>query len=269
MRTLITTYPYLDSIKEELIVGRGYQPVEKDILIVAHNQFNFVKNCIESIQHTTQDYHLYIWDNASDEETAAYLRSIEGADVERSEENLGFIIPNNRLVAKGKSPYVILLNTDVVLKQDWHQIMVGWLQAHPNVGAVSCLGGLLDEKMMGITGALGASIDYVAGWALCFPRKVYEQVGLFDETNLKFAYGEDSDFSLRLKEAGYGLYALACGDDIVKHWGNKTASEVYKVLQDKMAETFRVNHEYLQTRWKDYLRVLTLDLPDVFPKSPH
>jgi hypothetical protein len=53
------------------------KPVEIDILMVAHNQPELVKNSIQSLQDTTPNYHLYLYDNGSDSETADILNTAD------------------------------------------------------------------------------------------------------------------------------------------------------------------------------------------------
>lgn len=50
---------------------------------------------------------------------------------------------------------------------------------------------------------ISEKIDFATGCCMCFPRKVLEKVGLFDE-NL-FLYFEDADISQRVLQAGYTI----------------------------------------------------------------
>jgi len=53
-----------EKIKEELLLSDSSDGINKDILIVVHNQYDYVKNCIESIYKNTKNFNLFIWDNA-------------------------------------------------------------------------------------------------------------------------------------------------------------------------------------------------------------
>jgi GT2 family glycosyltransferase len=169
--------------------------------------------------------------------------------LERSEENLGFILPNNILAAKGNSPYLVLLNSDTEVYKGWDTALIGWLVAKPEYAQSGYLGGMLEENAQGGKSWAGEHIDYVCGWCVCMPRRIYNNFGLFDAEHLSFAYGEDADLSLRLIEAGYKLRALHLG--LVIHHGNATISEVQKTRDCKT--TFDQNHEYLRKRWRNYL----------------
>ncbi len=311
------------SMKDELLCSAKYEKAGKDILIVVHNQLDYVKKCIESIKENTENYNIFIWDNASDQETREYLKSIskfydreeyrhsyswgEAAGIEpddamlgkdgsimvlRSEENIGFIEPNNRLFELGLSDYVILLNSDTEVKPDWDKAMIGWLQQNENVGQTGYMGGILNDEFRGGKIDFGSNVDYICGWAMCirrdlldgwFDRIMHSQLNkiqlatrvhpsnkkrffpskldedpfskLFDQKNLKFAYAEDADLSLRIKEHGFDIYALHL--DLVVHHENKTIKAVNQSpdkggLKIDLKKTFHENHEYLKKRWSNF-----------------
>jgi GT2 family glycosyltransferase len=227
------------------------EDVSKDIIIVVRDQLELVRTCIESVREHTTNYKLFIWDNASGPETADYLQSLisDNIEVVRSDVNLGFIQPNNELVEWGTGEYIILLNSDCIVFEGWWKLMVGFLRHEPDVAEVGWVGGYLDENGIGSGKGWGYDIDYLAGWGVAFSRKTYEEFGLFNK-QLRFAYGEDSDFSLRLKEAGKKIYALHFM--LVNHVGNATVNQVKKEGLD-VTQTFKANHEYIRTRWQHYL----------------
>lgn len=241
-----------DELLQQLMYAEFNSRQKIDIIIIVHDQLDYIQRCIESIYKNTKDFNLFIWDNGSAEPTANYLREIATKNnvyLERSEENLGFIKPNNILAAKGSSPYLILLNSDTEVYSGWDTAMVGWLIGKPDYAQVGYLGGMLDETGLGGTADKGECIDYVCGWCVCMPRNIYNKFGLFDEKNLNFAYGEDADLSLRLVEAGYKIRALHL--EFIVHFGNATIRQVRRERDCKT--TFEQNHDYIRQRWKDYL----------------
>lgn len=263
-RRLPTVYEHLADnaayVRDEMDAMTAVRPASKDIIVVVHNQLNYVKECLESIRQFTTDYNLYVWDNASDNDTVAYLQSQLGRgnmEMMRSESNVGFIKPNNELVDWGSGEYIILLNSDCVVSQGWWQLLVGFLQKHPEVAMAGGMGGILAEDGVGRGSASGYDIDYIHGYCMAFRRETYEQYGLFNK-QLRFAYGEDSDFSLRLKEAGEKIYALYT--PLVYHYGNATIKEVKREGKIDVSETLQMNHAYIRLRWKDYLQKHRMEL---------
>jgi len=234
----------------------------KDIIIVVRDQLEYFKQCIESVRAHTHNYTLYIWDNDSGPETKQYIErlqaeflSIENPDwsleVWTMDANMGFIEPNNRLAEVGTGDYIILLNSDTKVFEHWDTAMLGFLQNNPDYRQVGFWGGHLSSDGRGFGGDNGAEIDYIPGWCFCIERKTtYAEFGLFNK-QLKFAYCEDADLSLRLMEAGHKIYALYI--PLVYHYQNKTINEVHKEGQIDVQATFEHNHRYIMNRWKEYL----------------
>jgi GT2 family glycosyltransferase len=243
---------YADQIRSELSLAGQARPATKDIIIVVHDQLHWVKQCVESVRKHTTDYTMYIWDNASGIDTSTYLDSlIPDGDVQvvRSNENIGFIAPNNDLVNWGNGEYVILLNSDCIVFNGWADSLIGFLQTHDDVAIVGASGGVLGEDGIGMRSGFGYDVDYVHGWCMAFSRDTYDRMGLFNK-QLKFAYGEDSDFCLRAKEAGKKIYAFH--SQLAYHAGNATAKQVRK--ERDMTQTFEENHQYIRLRWANYLK---------------
>lgn len=244
----------IEKIKEELLLIDYAKDIQKDILIVVHNEYQFIKNCIDSIYKNTKNFNLFIWDNNSDKKTKEYLNKISNKNknikLYNSEENIGFIVPNNRMIEDTDSPYVVLLNSDTEVRPYWDKVLIGFLEKNKEVGAVGFEGGIVNEEGLGVSRNYGYEIDYVCGFCLCLPRKIYEEFGLFDENNIKFAYCEDSDFCFRLREKNKKIYACY-SSDLVFHYGNRTSLSVMQKIN--LNERVGNNLNYLQKRWKKYL----------------
>jgi hypothetical protein len=252
---------HFDKVKEELRLAEQAKPVWKDIIIVVRNQLPYFRQCVQSIEEHTKNYHLYIWDNGSNKETQDYIHELNAKyDPERdthwaittmrSEANVGFIGPNNELAAWGESEYIVPLNSDTKVFEGWDKAMTAFLETNPDVAQVGYWGGHMGADGRGFGGANGYDVDYIPGWCFCISRKTYDKFGLFNK-QLNFAYCEDADLSLRLKEAGNKIYALHA--PLVHHYQNKTILEVEKEGEVDIASSFAHNHEYIKERWKHYL----------------
>lgn len=252
---------HFEKVKAELQIAEQARDVWKDIIIVVRDQLDYFRQCVESVQKQTKNYHLYIWDNGSRQDTQDFIGSLLASydpdthtdwavTTMRSEHNTGFIEPNNELVGWGDSEYIILLNSDTKVFEGWDRAMTGFLETNPDVAQVGYWGGHLGPDGRGFGGDNGYNIDYVPGCCFCISRATYEEFGLFNP-QLTFAYCEDADLSLRLKEAGKKVYALHA--PLVHHYQNKTIVEVEREGQVDVRATFERNHEYIQARWKDYL----------------
>lgn len=244
----------LEKIKEELSLIDYAKNLKKDILIVVHNQHEYVENCIKSVLKNTKNCNLFIWDNGSNLKTKNFLEKIskknKNINLYRSNENIGFVVPNNMMIKDTKSPYVILLNSDTEVRPYWDKILIGFLEKNKDVGACGFQGGIVNEQGLGVSVNFGYDVDYICGYCLCIPRKIYNEIGLFDDENIKFAYCEDSDFCFRLREMNKKIYACH-STDLVVHYGNKTSLSVAQKINLK--EKIDNNLLYLQKRWSKYL----------------
>ena len=156
-----------------------------------------------------------------------------------SSENLGFAGGNNLGMRKAKGRYVLLLNSDTLIKKDTLIKMVDFMDKHPQVGLATCRvnlfhGGLDPASHRGFPSPWAAFTyysglekllpqsklfgQYHQGWknlktthqidsptgAFFFLRKkALNQVGLLDETF--FMYAEDLDLAYRIKQAGWQI----------------------------------------------------------------
>lgn len=247
-----------ETLKYELKIAEEAREVSKDIIIVVHNQLDLFKACIESVRENTDNYHLYIWDNGSSLEVAHYIDELyskwtgaNGITTYRTETNTGFIYPNNEFAGWGEGEYLILLNSDTKVFDGWDRAMTGFLDAHPDVAQVGYWGGHLGPDGKGFGGDYGYDVDYIPGWCVCLSRAAYNEYGLFSK-ELEFAYCEDSDLSLRLKEAGKKIYALHA--PLVYHHQNQTIKEVEREGKIDVRASFDKNHAYIQRRWERYLK---------------
>jgi len=227
---------------------------EKDIFVVVHDGYEYVHNCIDSVFSNTKNFNLYVWDNGSVGRTAEYLKGLasrRNVKLFRNETNEGFIVPNNRMVQESSSEWIILLNSDTEVLPRWDEVMIGTLKNNPEIKQVGFGGGMLSENCEFAGRANGEAVDYICGYCFCMNRQTVEQIGLFDEENIRFAYCEDSDLSLRIREKGWRIYACH-SDALVRHYGSKTSKQVID-KDERLNLCARNNLEYLKKRWRHFL----------------
>ena len=143
-------------------------------------------------------------------------------------ENVGFSKANNKGVAMAQGNYVLILNPDTVISETTLSEMIHFSESQTDFGAAGVQfmdgsGKYLPESKrnfpnLKVAGAklLGyskyyytnhiqkeaiAEIDILTGAFMFIKRRVYQEVGGFDEDF--FMYGEDIDLSYRISKAGY------------------------------------------------------------------
>jgi GT2 family glycosyltransferase len=249
---------YLDEIKQEMNWSILADNCTKDILIVVHNQLEYVKKCLDSLFINTSNFNLYLWNNNSNKNTTEYLKSISqrpNVKLFNSKKNLGFIVPNNLIIKECNSDWVVFINSDTEVIKNWDSVLIGAMMNNPQIAQTGFQGGILNKNGECTSTASGFNIDYICGYCFCINKKTYEEFGLFDDKNLNFAYCEDSDFSLRLKEKEKKIYACY-SSELVRHYGSKTSIDVFN-KNNELTEIIKKNRIYLVERWKHIMGSFT------------
>lgn len=225
------------------------QPRPKfSISIVVHNLVETTKRCLESIARTSQNCELLITDNASTDGTADYLSSIAGINIRviTNSANLGFSGPHNHALTLARGKYFIVLNNDVVVPTGWLDALEQKFVENANLAIAGARGqcNSLDPSGMGFP---GGRVEYVEGSCLMIPTELASKHGLFSE-GYRFAYYEDSDLSLRLREKGFDI---AIAETWIQHERAKTADFVKAEIDLEGYKS--LNRAVFQSRWKRYL----------------
>jgi len=114
-----------------------------DLVFITYNRLDYTKRALASIlADTSEKFNLYIWDNASTDGTAEYLKNEvydpRIKDVVFSENNVGQTSAVNEIWSKSKADLLGKLDNDCLVTPGWTRIFA---QAHsdiPMLGVVSC-----------------------------------------------------------------------------------------------------------------------------------
>ena len=126
------------------------------------------------------------------------LTELENARIMLNTENLGFGTACNQGAALARSPYVVFLNSDAIVHENWLQPLLTHLESSPSVGAVGPLllntdGSIQAAGSTVLGDAVAIShgdepadftfprvVDYVPAACLATRRASFHQVGGFD-----------------------------------------------------------------------------------------
>ena len=242
------------------------------IIIVNYNTYNLTKQAIESIikEHHNFNYEIILIDNASSDGSIYKLqykfRNIlvtQKLRITINKDNLGFAKANNIGIKLAKGKYILLLNSDTVLKENCLEKCITQMEKDKNIGALGCkvilANGELDHACKrgfptpkaslyyflklhkknalkyGQYNALHldeneiGEIDCLTGAFMLMPKLVFEEVGGLDEDF--FMYGEDIDLCYKIKDRGYKIlyYPEA---QIVHYKGGSSKKKRSKVIYD-------------------------------------
>lgn len=212
------------------------------IIIVNFNTCRLTMDCLESVLQSETDYtyELILIDNASRDDSVARIKAaFPQVTLVANEENAGFSRANNQGMKLASGRYVLLLNSDTLIRKDTLQTMTAYMEAHPEAGAAGCKvvlpSGGLDKACKRGFPTPSASFYYAFGFSRLFPdnprfngyqlgyldadkeheidclvgafmlvrRETIDRVGGLDEAF--FMYGEDLDWCYRIKQAGWGI----------------------------------------------------------------
>jgi GT2 family glycosyltransferase len=201
-------------------------PSPVSVVLPNWNGRAWLPGCLESLRRQLLPAaEVLVIDNGSGDGSLDYLRSEhETVRVHALKRNTGFAHAANVGLAAARSEFVALINTDVVLEEDWLERMESALRGRPDVASVACkmlwLGdrtrvydagdilrrdGACEQRGRfarddGRWDARGEVFGPCAGAAL-YRRSVVLSAGGFDERY--FAYLEDVDLALRLRLGGW------------------------------------------------------------------
>ncbi|OMF88078.1 glycosyltransferase family 2 protein [Paenibacillus sp. FSL R7-0337] len=217
--------------------------VDVSILILNYNTCRLTMDCLRSVydSETSYSYEIILVDNNSEDDSVETIsKEFPEVLLIANSENVGFAKGNNQGMEVASGRYVLLLNSDTVIRKDTLETMLAFMDSRPDLGASGCKvilpDGSLDKACRRGFPTPSASFYYAFGFSKLFPdrpkfngyqlgyldpddeypvdclvgafmllrRETIEQVGGLDETF--FMYGEDLDWCYRIKEAGWGIY---------------------------------------------------------------
>src|SRR3989338_2585450 len=114
-----------------------------DIILPVCDQFEFTRNCIESIiENTDTPYRIIVINNGKNEDTKAYLIKIKEKLSDRifivkNDYNVGWVRALNQGIKISDAPFLCFQNDDTVVTKGWLRKMIGILQDNPRIGIVN------------------------------------------------------------------------------------------------------------------------------------
>jgi GT2 family glycosyltransferase len=226
-----------------------------DIVICIHNALEDVERCLQSVvAHTAQPYSLTLVDDGSDAATHKRLAAFadeHGATLLHNEAAAGYTRAANRGLAAASADLMLLLNSDTVVSPGYLDRLVACAMSDPRIGIAGPLSNAatwqsIPQVQDGADWSINALPDgctvaefgetvarhsaqiyppmpFLNGFCLLIKRALVQQIGVFDEEDFGAGYGEENDYCLRARAAGWQL-ALA-DDAYVYHAGSRSYSD--------------------------------------------
>ncbi len=195
------------------------------------------------IQHQPSDSNIYIADNASTDDSVAFIKTqYPELHLLETRINTGFAGGYQWALQHVKEEFYVILNSDVLVDEDWISPIISYMEDHPDVAA--CQPKILsihDPEMFEHAGAAGGWID-ILGYPFCIGRifsTVEKDLGQYNQTSPIFwasgaamvirsadywaAGGFDTQFFAHMEEIDLCYRLQKMGKEIVSF----PASKVY------------------------------------------
>lgn len=235
------------------------------IIIPTYNQLDLLEQCIDSIRaHTEVPYEIIIVDNASTDDTSAFLNKHAGQFRFYIHEKIrGFAGAVNTGLMMSKGTSICILNPDTIVTSNWLTNMLACLNSDMEIGMVGPItNDLVKEQQLADTDeqmedphhskstfhcsepGKWNSTDHMASHCLLFRRSLFEEIGYFDEGYGHIFY-EVEDYSVRIRLVGRKL--VVAGDALIY----QAASEGNPASGDQAHATTNHHASLFQKKWRN------------------
>lgn len=111
------------------------------IIIVGTNEKKFVFKCLDSIFKSNFEHELdvIVIDNASNDGTSEMLKEhLAHVKMISNAKKMSYMYNNNLGIKSAQGEYILILNSDIELQSDTLQLLVDFMESHPEAAASAC-----------------------------------------------------------------------------------------------------------------------------------
>lgn len=207
-----------------------------DIIICVHNALEDFIKCYKSIIiHSSEPYHIIIIDDGSNEETKNYLNSLlqssKNIEVISNPQAHGYTRAANQGLHLAKAKFVVLVNSDTIVTAGWLEKMASVFHMNSRVGMVGPMSNtaswqsiphifegtdwaknILPEDfsvdqfataLTKLSNPVFPEVPFLNGFCMMIRKEVITDIGYFDDKTFPEGYGEEDDYILRARKAGW------------------------------------------------------------------
>lgn len=235
----------------ETISNETHRKAKVTIAILNYNGSELLESYLPMIEYSASNYDVDVMviDNKSEDLSVDYIKEWHPEiNVVELTKNYGFAGGYNKGLKDVKTDYVVIINSDVLVTENWLDPIIDAMEADSKLGIVQpMILSLEDKSKFEYAGAAGGFIDYF-GYPFCRGRifdtveqntnqyssdteifwasgatmvcktALFKALGGFDASF--FAHQEEIDLSWRAKQAGYQVKCLV--NSKVYHLGGGT-----------------------------------------------
>jgi len=219
--------------------------MDLSIIMVNYATYDLTRQAVESVINSINaiDYEIIVVDNNSPDDSLQkledYFKEYECVKFVANEYNGGFAVANNSGCRQAQGDYLLLLNSDIIIKGNAINDCLTYLKENDNIGVIGCKvslpDGRLDKacrrsfptptvsfyRLTGLSKIFPKSrrfnqynmsyldddgvymVDSIVGAFMLLTRKLYDECGGLSESY--FMYGEDIELCYDVKQLGYDV----------------------------------------------------------------
>ncbi|MBP5309134.1 MAG: glycosyltransferase family 2 protein, partial [Lachnospiraceae bacterium] len=234
--------------------------IRTTVIIPNYNGIDYLIPCLDSLEQSSDAFNrikVIVIDNGSDDGSAELVKERKthlDLRLRELDKNTGFAYAVNRGIEAADTEFVLLLNNDITIDKDFVLNLEKAIESDERIFSVnSKMCQMKDPELLDGTGdhycALGwayaayknrkadayakkdCSIFSACGGASIYRRRIFDEIGLFDEEH--FAYLEDVDIGYRALIGGYkNMY---CASAVCYHAGSGFSGSRYNEFKIKLA----------------------------------
>lgn len=216
----------LDSSKNKSVRNDNKNPFTS-VIIVNFNGKADLEECLPSVlRQNYSNFEVILVDNSSNDDSVVFVRrNYPSIKIIQNNKNYGYAKGNNIASQATSGKYIVVLNPDTVVEENWLSELVRVMEENPRAGA--CQPKILlydqpdtintDGNMINFLGFGWAgnhkikdlhenevkNVAYPSGCSVILRKSTLDKVGLFDE--YLFMYHDDLDLGIRMRLIGYDI----------------------------------------------------------------
>ncbi|HEX3350362.1 MAG TPA: glycosyltransferase [Acetobacteraceae bacterium] len=246
--------------------GTSTKP-QVSIIIPVYGELGYTLTCLDALfaQEAAATVEIIVIDDASPDSTAQFMPTVAGIRFIRQSHNGGFLRTCNAAARQARGEILVFLNNDTRVMPRWLDSLVESFTFFGKAGVVGSKLLYPDGRLQEAGGIVwrngeawnygreddpnrpqychARQVDYVSGASIAIPRKLWNELGGFDEYFAP-AYYEDVDLAFRARAAGYEMWYQPASRAI--HYEGRTSgtntSAGAKAYQVANAAKFRLRY---------------------------
>jgi len=273
--------------------------MELSIIIVNFETYELTKQTINSVINNNHEfsYEIIVVDNCSRDNSFDQLNSSFKKEVDNkiikfiaNPRNDGFAVANNIGIKLAKGEFILLLNSDTVVKNQAIEKTLDYIRRNTDVGAIGCKvvleGGKLDKacrrsfpepknsfyRLFGLAKLFPNNnkfteynlesldengiyeVDSLTGAFMLVRKLAIDKIGLLDEDF--FMYGEDIDWCYRIKKAGWKIIYYG-KSEIIHYKGASSKKKKSKLIYEFHRAMYLFYNKHYRKKYSFLTTVLT------------